>query len=395
MMDKRVYLDHAATTNMRKEVLDLMIPYFNSFYGNASSLHQEGRKAKEAVEKARLQVANLIGAKPEEIYFTSGGTESDNMALKTIGDVSKRKHIITSSIEHHAVLFSAKSRERAGYHVTVLPVDKQGRVDPASVQKAITSDTYLISIMLANNEIGTLQPIQEISQIAKEHGVLLHTDAVQVVGNFPVKVQTLGCDMLSLSAHKFYGPKGVGAIYIKKGCPAVAYMDGGEHEHGKRSGTYNTPGIVGLGKAAELAYQEMEERVSYVTSLRDYLIAGIQNQVPHVLLNGSPTNRLPGNVHFSFQYVEGESLLFRLDDEGFAVSTGSACSSNSLKLSHVLDAIGLDTVDAQGSIRFSLGQDNQKEEIDKLVEVLPRVVRELRDISPLYKKGSDGCITKK
>ena len=386
-MDKRTYLDHAATTKMRKEVLEAMIPYLTDVYGNASSLHEEGRKAKEAVEKARGQLAGLIGAKPEEIYFTSGGTESDNMALKATGVLSKKKHLITSAIEHHAVLYTAKTMERAGYQLTVLPVDKQGRIDPDSVKKAITGDTYLVSIMLANNEIGTIQPIQEISHITKEAGILLHTDAVQVVGNMPVDVTVLGCDMMSLSAHKFYGPKGVGAIYVKKGTPIVALMDGGEHEHGKRSGTYHTAGIVGLGKAAELAYQELPHRVKYVTSLREQLIDGIINQVPHVFLNGSPTSRLPGNVHFSIQYVEGESLLFRLDDEGFAVSTGSACSSNSLKLSHVLDAIGLDAVDAQGSIRLSLGSDNTKEEVERFLSVFPRIVQELRDISPLYKKG--------
>jgi cysteine desulfurase len=386
-MDHRIYMDHAATTRMRKEVMAEMIPYFDQNYGNASSLHTEGRIAWSAIEKARTKLAALIGAKPEEIYFTSGGTESDNMALKATGAISLKKHLITSPIEHHAILFTAKNMERSGYTLTILPVDAKGTVNPDDVKKAITKDTYIVSIMLANNEIGTLQPINEISKITKEAGILLHTDAVQVVGNYPVDVNSLGCDMLSLSAHKFYGPKGMGAIYIRKGTPIIAFMDGGEHEHGKRSGTYNTPGIVGLGKAAELASVELPDRVKKVSALRDRLIQGIQSTVPQVILNGSLTARLPGNVHFSIRYVEGESLLLRLDDEGFAVSTGSACSSHSLKISHVLQAIGLDAVDAQGSIRLSLGFDNTEEEIDQFLDVLPKVVAGLREISPLYRKG--------
>ena len=387
-MNQRIYFDHAATTQVRKEVIEAMIPYFSQIYGNASSLHTEGRDAYTAIEKAREQLARLIGAKQDEIYFTSGGTESDNMALKATGIISKRKHIITSSIEHHAVLFTAKSLERNGYSLTVLPVDSKGVVDPDDVRKAITSDTYLVSIMLANNEIGSIQPIEEIGKITKEAGVLLHTDAVQVVGNYPVDVNTLGCDMLSLSAHKFYGPKGIGAIFIRKGTPIVAFMDGGEHEHGKRSGTYNTPGIVGLGKASELALSELPNRVKHVSGLRDRLIKSISGVIPEIFFNGSLTNRLPGNVHLSVRYVEGESLLLRLDDEGFAVSTGSACSSHSLKISHVMQAIGLDAVDAQGSIRISLGYDNSQEEIDKFIDVFPKVIDELRKISPLYKKGN-------
>lgn len=386
-MNQRVYLDHAATTQMRKEVLEAMFPYFLEIYGNASSLHTEGRNSWAAVESARNQLARLIGAKPEEICFTSGGTESDNMALKATGSISKKKHIITSSIEHHAVLYTAKNMERNGYQLTILPVDSQGLVSPDDVKKAITKDTYLVSIMLANNEIGSLQPIREISKITKEAGVLLHTDAVQVVGNYPVDVNSLGCDMLSLSAHKFYGPKGIGAIYIRKGTPIIAFMDGGEHEHGKRSGTYNTPGIVGLGKAAELAIIEIPDRVKKVSALRDRLISGIKEGIPHVILNGSITDRLPGNAHFSIQYIEGESLLLDLDDEGFAVSTGSACSSHSLKSSHVLEAIGVDIVDAQGSIRLSIGYDNTEEEIEQFLTVLPKVVTRLRAVSPLYKKG--------
>jgi len=385
-MEKRVYFDHAATTAVRKEVLEAMTPYFSEVYGNASSLHSDGRTAFLAVEQAREQLASLIGASPGEVYFTSGGTESDNMALKGTGIVSKRKHIICSPIEHPAVLYTAKALERQGRSLTIVSVDSKGIVNPEEIRKAITPDTFIVSVMMANNEIGSIQPISEISKITKEAGVLLHTDAVQVVGNYPVSVNELGCDLLSLSAHKFYGPKGIGAIYIRKGTPMVAFMDGGEHEHGKRSGTYNTPGIVGLGKAAELAKEELADRVKHVTSLRNFLIQGIMN-IPEVILNGSQNHRLPGNVHFSIRYVEGESLLLRLDDEGFSVSTGSACSSHSLKISHVLQAIGLEAVDAQGSIRLSLGADNTEEEVKAFLSIFPNVVKELRDISPLYKKG--------
>lgn len=381
----RVYFDHAATTPVRTEVLDAMLPYFSNVFGNASSLHQEGQAATIAVEKARSQVSSLIGCSPQEIIFTSGGTESDNMALKGTGLLSKKKHLIVSAIEHHAVLFTAKALERMGYSLTILPVDKTGWVDPDMVKQAIRPDTYLISVMMANNEIGTIQPIKEISAIARDAGIVMHTDAVQVVGNYPVNVEDLGCDLLSLSSHKFYGPKGIGALYIRKGTPIATWMDGGEQEHGKRSGTHNTPGIVGLGKAAELAQKELPERMEHVAKMRDYLLSELPKQLDDITINGSMTNRLPNNVHLSVKYIEGEGLLMRLDDAGFAVSTGSACSSHSLKTSHVLKAIGLDAVTAQGSLRITLGHENQMKDAEHFVLALVQVVASLRAMSPLYR----------
>lgn len=385
---KRIYFDHASSTPVRREVVDVLLPYFSDKFGNASSLHSEGLEALRAVEEARKSVAKLIGADPSEIYFTSCGTESDNMAIKGVALAlkDKGKHIIVSSIEHHAVLNTALSLKRLGYEVFVLPVDKNGFVDPDEVKKNLRKDTILVSIMLANNEIGTIEPIEEISSITREREVYLHTDAVQVVGNCPVDVKSLGCDLLSLSAHKFYGPKGVGAIYIKKGTRIMPFMDGGEHEKGKRAGTYNTPGIVGLGKAAELAISEIDKRVAHTKNLRDRLIDGVMSEIPYATLNGDRIKRLPGNANFSIKYIEGESLILSLDAEGFAVSTGSACSSHSLKISHVLSSIGLDPVDAQGSIRVTVGADNTEEEVDKFLEVLPKVVLRLRKMSPLYKE---------
>lgn len=380
----RAYFDHAATTPMRSEVLQEMLPFFQEQYGNASSLHQEGQTAARAVEKARNQLSSLIGCSPQEIVFTSGGTESDNMALKGTGLLSRKKHIIVSSIEHHAILYTAKALERAGYRLTILPVDSMGKLDPDSVKKAITPDTYIISVMMANNEIGTIQPIQEIAAIAHEAGVLMHTDAVQAVGNIPINVESLGCDLLSLSGHKFYGPKGTGALYIRKGTPIAAWMDGGEQEHGKRSGTHNTPGIVGLGKAAELALAELPQRMDHVQKMRDYLLKELPKHIDDIRINGSLTNRLPNNVHISVKYIEGEGLLMRLDDAGYAVSTGSACSSHSLKTSHVLEAIGLDAVTAQGSLRITLGHGNQQKDVERFVPALVQVVASLRALSPLY-----------
>jgi len=385
---KRIYFDHAATTSVNNEVLNSMMSYFNEYYGNASSLHDEGVVASKAIDKARVEVAQLIGSSKDEVYFTSGGTESDNMAIKGIAISlrEKGKHIITSSIEHHAVLNSALSLRKLGYDITVLPVDSNGFIDPSDLKKNIRKDTVLVSIMLANNEIGTIQPIEEISKITRENQVILHTDAVQVVGNYPVDVNLLGCDLLSLSAHKFYGPKGVGAIYIKKGTMIAPLLDGGEHERGKRSGTYNTPGIVGLGKASLMAKEEMEDRIKHVKYLREKIINGIYSIIPEVVLNGDRNKRLPGNINFSIKYIEGESLILKLDIKGFAVSTGSACSSNTLKTSHVLTAIGRDPVDAQGSLRITVGSDNTEEEVDFFLLELPKVVDELRNMSPIYKK---------
>ena len=385
---KRIYFDHAATTRVNNEVLNSMMPYFSENYGNASSIHNEGSIALTAIDNARGEVAQLIGSLKDEVYFTSGGTESDNMAIKGIAISlrEKGKHIITSSIEHHAVLNSALSLRKLGYDVTILPVDSNGFVDPSDLKKNIRKDTVLVSIMLANNEIGTMQPIEEISKITRENHVILHTDAVQVVGNYPVDVNSLGCDLLSLSAHKFYGPKGVGAIYIKKGTLISPLLDGGEHEKGKRSGTYNTPGIVGLGKASVMAREEMDNRINHIKNLREKLINGIYSIIPEVILNGDRYKRLPGNVNFSIKYIEGESLILKLDLKGFAVSTGSACSSNTLKTSHVLSAIGRDPVDAQGSLRITVGSDNTEEEVDLFLEELPKVVNELRNMSPIYKK---------
>jgi cysteine desulfurase len=385
---ERIYFDHAATTPVRKEVLEAMIPYFSDKFGNASSLYYEGVDASEAVEEARNSVVKLIGADESEIYFTSSGTESDNMAIKGVALAlrDKGKHIIVSSIEHHAVLNAALSLRKLGYEITILPVDGKGFVNPDDVKKNIKNDTILVSIMLANNEIGTIEPIEEVSKITKERGVYLHTDAVQAVGNYPVNVDSLGCDLLSLSAHKFYGPKGVGAIYIRKGTRIMPLMDGGGHEKGKRSGTYNTPGIVGLGKASVLAISELESRINQTTKLRDKIIDGIISEIPYIILNGDREKRLPGNANFSIKYIEGESLILSLDAEGFAVSTGSACSSHSLKISHVLNAIGLDPVDAQGSLRVTVGLDNTEEEVDKFLEILPKVVLKLRRMSPLYKE---------
>ncbi len=390
MVNKRIYFDHAATTKVDDRVVQHMLPFFNEQYGNASSLHQEGMKAYQAVEWSRNQLAQLIHAQPEEIYFTSGGTESDNFAIKGLLRQSKKRHIIISTIEHPAIWKTAQSLTQEGCTLSYLPVDQKGRVKVEELSSMITSDTLLISVMLANNEVGTVQPLHELSQITKNKGIYLHTDAVQAVGNMPVDVNELGVDLMSVSAHKFYGPKGIGALYIKKGLKLQPLLDGGEHEHGKRSGTYNTPGIAGLGKACEIALQEMNEFVPRITSLRDALIKKILHLIPEVYVNGDLKNRLPGNVHVSVPYVEGEALLLRLDDAGFAVSTGSACSAHNLKISHVLKAMNVDVLCAQGSLRISLGRHNTQEEIDAFVSVLSEVVKDLRQLSPLYKASKEG-----
>ncbi len=382
----RIYMDNAATTPVSPAVLDAMLPYFTQVYGNASSIHQTGREAFKAIANARRQVAAAIGAKPEEIYFTAGGSESDNWAIKGTAFARRAKgnHIITSAIEHHAVLHTCEWLQKQGFEVTYLPVDSDGLVSPADVEKAITDKTILITIMAANNEIGTIEPIAEIGKIAKVRGVAFHTDAVQAVGSIPVDVNAWQVDMLSLSAHKFNGPKGVGALYIRKGTRLETLVQGGAQERGLRAGTENLAGIIGLGAAITLATGHMDEKASRLSALRDRLMEGIVNSMPDVRVNGSREHRLPGNVNVSVRYIEGEALLLRLDLAGIAASSGSACTSGSLDPSHVLLAIGLPHEIAHGSLRLSLGQDSTQEEVDEVLKVLPGIVKDLRSMSPLY-----------
>ncbi len=384
-MKDLIYMDNAATTGTRSEVLEAMLPYFTLAYGNPSSIHSAGREARKAVESARRQVAAALGGDPREIYFTAGGSESDNWAIRSacLKNAAKGKHIITSSVEHHAVLHTCEAMEKEGYEVTYLPVDEYGRVNPQDVKSAIRPDTVLITIMAANNEIGTLEPIAQIGAVAKEAGVLFHTDAVQAVGAIPVDVNDWKVDMLSLSAHKFHGPKGVGALYIRKGVRIQNLLYGGAQERGFRAGTENVPGIVGLGKAIELAVRELPEYQESMTALRDQLIQGILKAIPEVRLNGHATERLPGNVNVSVRYVEGEALLMRLDLVGVEASSGSACTSGSLDPSHVLLAIGLPHEIAHGSLRLSLGRDNTQAQVQKVLEALPPIVETLRAMSPL------------
>ena len=384
---KQIYLDYAATTPTHPAVMRAMTPYFNQAFGNPSAIYSYGQEAKNGIELARSKVAGLIHARDEEIVFTGGGTEADNFALKSVAFTNKNKgnHIITTAIEHHAVLESCKFLEKMGFKITYLPVDKYGLVDPDNVKKAITGKTILISVMHANNEVGTIQPIVEISKIAGEAGVYLHTDAVQSAGHIPTDVNQLGVDLLSMSAHKLYGPKGVGALYIRKETKLVSFMHGGGQENGRRAGTENVSGIVGFGKAAELAGQEIKEEEARLTALRDKLSAGILKQIDHTHLNGHPVKRLPNNVNISVEFVEGESMCLNLDMAGICASTGSACSSESLEPSHVLLAMGVEPVKAHGSLRFTLGKWTTEEEIDRVLEVLPRIVSKLRKISPLMK----------
>lgn len=382
----RIYLDYNATTPMDKRVLDAMLPYFNEKYGNPSSIHTSGREAKKAIEDARSKVAKLLGAEPEEIIFTSGGTEADNMAIKGIAFARKKGHIITSAIEHHAVLNTVRWLEKRGFDVTYLPVDEQGIVDPDDVRKSIRGDTILITIMFANNEVGTIEPIEEISQIAREVGIPFHTDAVQAVGKIPFDVKKLGVDILSLSGHKFYGPKGIGALYIKKGMRVESLLHGGEHEKRMRAGTENVPGIVGLGVASEIALSEMEEEEKRIRKLRDKLEEGIVEKIPEVVVLGHPEKRLYNTLGICIKHVEGESILLQLDFEGIDVSSGSACTSGSLEPSHVLLAMGIPYEIAHGSIRFSLGKGNKEEDIEKVLKVLPPIVEKLRAMSPFWKK---------
>ena len=384
---KQIYLDYAATTPTHPEVLQAMLPYFSDMFGNPSAIYSYGQKAKGAIEEARSKVAELISARGEEIVFTSGGTEADNFALKGIAYSNKPRgnHIITSSIEHNAVIETCKSLEKNGFLLTYLPVDEYGLVSAADVKNAITDKTILISIMYANNEIGTIEPIAEIGRIAKEAGVTFHTDAVQAVGHIPVDVNELGVDLLSMSAHKLYGPKGVGALYIRKGIKLAPFMHGGGQEKKRRASTENVPGIVGFGKAAELARQDMNEEAQRLTRLRDLLIKGLLEQIDHVRLNGHPQKRLPNNVNISVDFVEGESMLLNLDLEGICASTGSSCSSSSLEASHVLLAIGLPHERAHGSLRFTLGKWTSEDDIGRVLEILPKIISRLRAMSPLLK----------
>jgi len=387
---KRIYLDHAATTPTDPEVVKAMLPYFTDAFGNPSSIHSFGQEARAAVEEARDRVASLIGAKSEEIAFTSGGTEADNFAITGIAYATENggNHIITTPIEHHAVIETCKSLERRGFEVTYLPVDSYGLVDPDDVKKAITDNTVLISVMHANNEIGTIEPITEIGRIAQERMVAFHTDAVQTVGHIPVDVNELGVDLLAMSAHKLYGPKGIGALYIRKGTRIAPLLHGGEQERRRRAGTENVAAIVGLGKAAEIAQREMDAEVKRLVTKRDQLIEGLTEQIEHIHLNGHPTRRLPNNVNVSIDFVEGESMLLNLDLTGIAASTGSACSSSSLEPSHVLLAMGLSHELAHGSLRFTLGRENDEEDIERVLEVLPMIVTKLRAMSPLLKSGA-------
>ena len=382
----RIYMDNAATTRVKPEVRDAMLPFYDEVFGNPSTIYYYGREAHKALDHARQQVAAAIGADKDEIYFTSCGTESDNWAIKGAAFAHQKKgnHIITSAIEHHAVLHTCAWLEKHGFEVTYLPVDEYGRVNPADVEKAITDKTILITIMFANNEIGTIKPIAEIAKIAKAHNVLFHTDAVQAVGAVPINVHELGVDMLSLSGHKFYSPKGVGALYIRRGVRIDINQQGGAQERGKRGGTENMAQIVGLGKAIEMATADVEGHAKKLAHMRDRLIDGILAEIPDVKLNGHRTERLPNNVNVSIRYIEGEALLLRLDLAGIAASSGSACTSGSLDPSHVLLAIGLPHEVAHGSLRLSLGDFNTEHVVDVVLEKLPEIVKTLRDMSPLY-----------
>ena len=386
----RIYMDNAATTAVSPEVLQAMLPYFTDIYGNPSSIHSTGRDARRAVDAARKQVAAAIGAQPTEIYFTAGGSESDNWAIKGTAFAKRAKgnHIITSQIEHHAVLHTCAWLEKQGFEVTYLPVDEFGRVRVEDVEKAITDKTILISIMAANNEIGTLQPITEIGKLAKSRGILFHTDAVQAMGAIPIDVNAMNIDMLSMSGHKFHGPKGIGVLYVRKGVHPDIFMHGGAQERGQRAGTENLAGIVGIGKAIELATQNLEANAARMCRLRDKLIDGILAEIPEVRLNGHRTERLPNNVNVSIRYIEGEAMLLRLDLAGIAGSSGSACTSGSLDPSHVLLAIGLPHEIAHGSLRLSLGTDTTEEQVDEVLRVLPGIVKDLRAMSVLNAETS-------
>lgn len=387
----RIYLDNAATTPVSQPVLDKMIPYFREHYGNASSVYDTGRDARRAIDAARRQAAEAINAQPGEVYFTGGGSESDNWAIKGAAFARRDKgnHIITTQVEHHAVLHTCQWLEKQGFEVTYLPVDEYGRVNAEQVEKAITNQTILITIMAANNEIGTLMPIAQIAQVARQHKVLFHTDAVQAMGAVPIDVVAWGVDLLSLSAHKFHGPKGVGLLYVRKGTRIDNLVHGGAQERGKRAGTENLPAIVGMGEAMMMAARNQPENARRLSAMRDRMIAGLLEKIPHSRLNGHPTERLPGNVNVSIRYIEGEAMLLRLDMAGIAASSGSACTSGSLDPSHVLLAIGLPHEIAHGSLRFSLSDESVDADVDEVLNVLPGIVKTLRDMSPIY-PGNEG-----
>lgn len=382
----KVYLDHSATTRTDDDVARLMVDYMTAHFGNPSSVHSFGRAARKAVEEAREKIAALIGAEANEIIFTSGGTEADNLAIRGVAYANKKRgnHIITSSIEHHAVLDTCKALAREGFDITYLPVDEFGMIRLEDVKNAITDQTILISVMHANNEVGTIQPIKEIGALAKEKGITFHSDTVQSVGKIPVNVNDLNLDLLSISAHKFYGPKGIGCLYMRKGVRLLPVSFGGSQERKRRPGTENVPGIMGFAYALEKAVNSISEQTTYQTRLRDQLINGLLDKILHVKLNGHPTDRLPNNVNLSFRYIEGESLLLSLDMKGIAASSGSACTSGSLDPSHVLLAMGLSHEIAHGSLRLTLGKDNTEEQINYVIEVLPEIVERLRAMSPLY-----------
>lgn len=381
-----IYLDNAATTKTAPEVVEAMLPYFTEYYGNPSTIYALGSDSKKAVNKARKIIADSIGAKMEEIYFTAGGSESDNWALKATAEAyaAKGKHIITTKIEHHAILHTCEYLEKRGFEITYLDVDETGRVNPDKLRAAIRPDTILISVMFANNEIGTMEPIEEIGAIAKKKGILFHTDAVQAFGQVPIHVDSLHLDMLSASAHKLNGPKGIGFLYIRTGVKIRSFVHGGAQERSRRAGTENVPGIVGFGAAVERAMRIMEEKTKKETALRDYLIERFEKEVPYCFLNGHRTERLPNNANISFRYIEGESLLIMLDMKGICASSGSACTSGSLDPSHVLLAIGLKHEEAHGSLRITLSEENTMEEMDTVVEAVKEIVARLRAMSPLY-----------
>ena len=385
-MSKLIYLDNAATTQVYPEVLEAMTPYFTEHYGNPSSIYSFAGESKRAVDAARSTMAEFLNAKTEEIYFTGGGSESDNWALKATAEAyaNKGKHIITSKIEHHAILHTCEWLEKHGFEVTYLDVDENGLIDPKALEAAIRPDTILISIMFANNEIGTIEPVAEIGKIAKEHGVLFHTDAVQAFGHVPIDVQAMNIDMLSASGHKINGPKGIGLMYIRKGIKIGSFIHGGAQERHRRAGTHNVPGIVGFAKAVELAGHDMDKRIKYETELRDYYISRVEKEIPYAKLNGDRVKRLPNNTNFCFRFIEGESMLILLDQKGICASSGSACTSGSLDPSHVLLAIGLPHEIAHGSLRATLSEKTTKEDIDFTVDELKKIIERLRGMSPLY-----------